>query len=339
MRIQGKYPVRRKDEGKFVLDGTKTSTEWQAFIPNDQNVMYKNPSRGFVSSANQYPVDNTYPYYIMSNHYEAYRNRRINQRLSEMSNITPQDLMKLQADNFNLKASESLPTLLSMLDVLKLNTNEMSAYKKLMAWNYFNSIDSEGASYFEAWSRALAPMIWDEMEGKTVSLPSPTAYTTVKLIKEKPDLSFFDIISTPEKENAADVVRKSFSESVKEISAWKDKKKKEPTWAEYKDSYIQHLARLEPFSYHVKHGGNSSIVNAHGKRNGPSWRMVVSLEKTGVKAWGVYPGGQSGNPGSAYYNNMIDVWTADRYFNLHFNTSAEQIQNFTMSSQTLKSVQ
>ena len=41
MRVQGKYPVRRKDEGKFILDGTKTSNEWKAFIPFDQNVAIK----------------------------------------------------------------------------------------------------------------------------------------------------------------------------------------------------------------------------------------------------------------------------------------------------------
>lgn len=336
MRVQGKYPVRRKDEGKFVLDGTKTSNEWQAFIPNEQNVMYKNPARGFVSSANQFPVDSTYPYYVMSNHYEAYRNRRINQRLGEMSNITPQDLMKLQADNYNLKAAESLPTWLSMLDVSKLNAEEKAAYEKLKAWDFYNNIDSQGASYYESWLRTITPMIWDEIFESKVSLPDPTAYTTIKLIKEKPNLSFFDIVSTPEKETAADVVRKSFSEAVKAIEKWKIDKKKEPQWADYKDSYIQHLARLEPFSYHVKHGGNSAIVNAHNKRNGPSWRMVVSLEKAGVKAWGVYPGGQSGNPGSAFYNNMIDVWTADHYFNLHFNTARDQMQKFAMSTQTIK---
>jgi penicillin amidase len=246
--------------------------------------------------------------------------------------------MRLQADNFNLKASESLPTWLAMLDTSKFNIDEKAAFKKLKAWDYFNNADSEGASYFEAWHRSLGPMIWDEIASASVSLPDPTAYTTIKLIKEKPDLSFFDIISTPEKETAVDVVQKSFSESVKDILKWKKDKMKDPAWADFKDSYIQHLARLEPFSYHVKHGGNSSIVNAHSKRNGPSWRMVVSLEKSGVKAWGVYPGGQSGNPGSMYYNNMIDVWCAERYFNLHFNSTAEQMQKFSMSNQTLKSL-
>ena len=110
MRIQGKFPVRRKNEGRFVLDGTNTATEWKAFIPNEQNVMYKNPPRGFVSSANQYPVDATYPYYVTGSSFEAYRNRRINQVLSASSDITPADMIRLQNDNYNNKAAESLVT-------------------------------------------------------------------------------------------------------------------------------------------------------------------------------------------------------------------------------------
>ncbi|HCW08678.1 MAG TPA: penicillin acylase family protein, partial [Cytophagales bacterium] len=336
MRVQGKYPVRRKDEGRFVLDGTKTSNDWQAFIPNEQNVMYKNPERGFVSSANQYPADDTYPYYINGDRFEAYRNRRINQRLAEMNNITPQDLMKLQADNYNLKAAENLPLWLTWVDEASLNADEKVAYAKLKSWDFNNTIESEGASYFEAWYEEMYSLTWDELLNANVSLPHPTAYQTTKLIREKPDLSFFDIVATPEKETAKEVIRKSFSTSVKSILEWKEKNKKDPQWSDYKDSYIQHLARIEPFSYHVKHGGNKSIVNAHGKREGPSWRMVVSLEKSGAKAWGVYPGGQSGNPGSYYYNNMLDVWLTDHYFNLHFNTSADQMKNFSMSTQTLK---
>ena len=78
MRVQGKFPARRKNEGKFVLDGAKSMNGWQAFIPSEQNIMDKNPTRGFVSSANQYPVDATYPYYITGTSFESYRNRRIN---------------------------------------------------------------------------------------------------------------------------------------------------------------------------------------------------------------------------------------------------------------------
>jgi penicillin amidase len=164
MRIQGKFPVRRKEEGKYVLDGTKTSNEWQAFIPNDQNVMDKNPTRGFVSSANQYPADETYPYYITATSYEAYRNRRINKLLSEMSEITPRDMMELQFDTYNLKAEESLPTFLNYLDTTNFSKPQQRAYRILTAWDYENSVNSEGASYYEAWWDALYPLIWDEIK-------------------------------------------------------------------------------------------------------------------------------------------------------------------------------
>jgi penicillin amidase len=328
MRIQGKYPVRRKDEGKFILDGSKSSNGWQAFIPNEQNVMYKNPSRGFVSSANQYPVDATYPYYVNGESFEAYRNRRINQVLQQSNKISVQDLMNLQSDNFNLKASECVPVFLKHLDSTKFTTDELIAFQILKSWDFVNDKESVGASYFEAWWRRLMPMIWDEMDDPKYSLQTPTSFTTIKLIKEKPDLMFFDIKGTPEKETATEVLRKSFSAGVADIKTWieekdqanepREEKHTRPLWADFKDSYMRHLLRIEPLNIHVRAGGNSGIVNAHSRTNGPSWRMVVSLEKSGVKAWGVYPGGQSGNPGSKHYSDMIDRWTNGKHFSLAF---------------------
>lgn len=326
MRIQGKYPVRRKNEGKFVLDGSTSSNGWKAFIPNEQNVMYKNPLRGFVSSANQYPADSTYPYYITAVNWEAYRNRRINQVLRESDSITVQDMMNLQGDNYNLKAAESLPSFLSQLDTTSFTTDEKVIYNSLKSWNYFNTASSEAASYYEAWWDRLSPMIWDEMDKSDVTLNRPTTYNTIKLIKEKPDLSFFDITETNEKETAKEVLRLSFKAGVADILKWKEDHAKEgkAEWGTFKDSYIGHLLRLEPFNIHVNHGGNHDIVNAHSRTHGPSWRMVVSLEKSGIKAWGVYPGGQSGNPGSYYYSNLLDTWVADKHFQLSFFHAANE---------------
>jgi penicillin amidase len=335
MRIQGKFPVRRIFEGKFILDGSKTTNGWQAYIPNDQNVQYKNPVRGFVSSANQYPVDATYPYYVTASHFEAYRNRRINTVLNESDSITVEDMMKLQNDNYNLKAAESLPVFLSQLDSAHLTPKQAKAFQTLKSWDYINDKDSEGASYYEAWWDVLMPLIWDELEKNKITLTRPTTYNTIRLIKEKPDLTFFDIQGTPEKETARDVLRKAFALSVEDIDKWKAEHASKDTtaaksnteepvkWSMYKDSYIGHLLRLEPLSAHVLTGGNHDIVNAHSKTHGPSWRMVVSLEKTGAKAWGVYPGGQSGNPGSAHYIDMVDAWCNGKYYNLLFLQSPE----------------
>jgi len=319
MRIQGKYPVRRKEEGKYLLDGTKTSQEWQAFIPNDQQVMHKNPSRGFVSSANQYPVDTTYPYYITSTSFEAYRNRRINQLLSEMTEITPRDMMEMQVDNYNLKAAESLPVLLSMIKADTLNATQQLAWSILTQWDYEYDLNSLAASYYDAWWRTLFALIWDEIKNSPVPLDYPTDYTTIQLIKEKPDLPYFDILETPVKETAKEVALLAFVKSVEKIEAWKKEHGKDARWADYKDTFIGHLLQGIPaFSYHVAHGGTGDAINASSRTSGPSWRMIVSLEKSKMKAWGVYPGGQSGNPGSPFYNHMIPLWAKGNYIPFQF---------------------
>jgi penicillin amidase len=36
--------------------------------------------------------------------------------------------------------------------------------------------------------------------------------------------------------------------------------------------------------------------------------MVVELSSTELKAWGTYPGGQSGNPASSRYTNHLQAW-------------------------------
>lgn len=333
MRIQGKFPVRRKDEGKFVLDGSKSIHEWQAFIPNDQMIQDKNPERGFISSANQYPADATYPYYITATSYEAYRNRRINSRLSEMTNITPKDLMDLQFDTYNLKAAESLPMFLDALDIAKLSSSEKEAYDILKSWDYNNTIDSKGASYYEAWWDSLFPMIWDEMRESKADMRFPTTYNTIKLMKEKPDLSFYDIQSTADIETLQDLLQLSFSKAVVSIEEWKTKSGKDPRWADFKDTFIGHLLQgLPAFSQRVQHGGNHDIVNASTRTHGPSWRMIVSLEPAGVKAWGVYPGGQSGNPGSPFYNNMIGTWAKGENNSLLFSNSKEEVKSNALYS-------
>ncbi len=130
--------------------------------------------------------------------FEAYRNRRINHVLQQSNKITVQDMMNLQSDNFNLKASECVPVFLKHLDSTKLTTDELTAFQILKSWNFVNDKESLGASYFEAWWTNLMPMIWDEMNDQKYSLAIPTQYTTIKLIKENPELVFFDIKSTPE---------------------------------------------------------------------------------------------------------------------------------------------
>ena len=327
MRIQGKYPNKRFEEGKFLLDGTTTENDW-TFIPYEHNVMYKNPERGFIASANQYPADSTYPYYIHAASYETYRNRRINGVLRETEGASVQTMMALQNDNYNLKAAESLGIFLDALDSVEMDADEVEAFNQLVSWDFYNNVDSKGASYYERWWDILYPMIWDEMSSSEIPLPYPTAYTTIKLIKEQPDLSLFDIVSTTAKENAEDILLSSFRKMAMEMAVVVEEDENGVDWSNFKGTYVKQLLNLPAFgSYEIPIGGNHNIVNATSKNHGPSWRMVVKLDPKGAKGFGIYPGGQSGNPGSFFYDNYIESWAMGNYLELQLTNEAAAIKD------------
>ncbi len=76
------------------------------------------------------------------------------------------------------------------------------------------------------------------------------------------------------------------------------------------------------------------MVNATSGDHGPSWRMVVEL-KTKPQGYGIYPGGQSGNPGSPYYDNMLSMWAQGLQKELVVLHSAAEHNNHIVSTITL----
>ncbi|MFM7091935.1 MAG: penicillin acylase family protein, partial [Bacteroidota bacterium] len=64
-------------------------------------------------------------------------------------------------------------------------------------------------------------------------------------------------------------------------------------------------------------GGSKTAVNAISQTTGPSWKMVVSLGPK-VEAFGLFPGGESGNPGSFYYDNMVEKWAGGKLNSLYY---------------------
>jgi penicillin amidase len=70
-----------------------------------------------------------------------------------------------------------------------------------------------------------------------------------------------------------------------------------------------HLLGLPAFSERnlAVQGGPSTLNPASAGGHGPSWRMVVELGDS-IRAWGTYPGGQSGNPFSARYRDRLPLW-------------------------------
>lgn len=317
--VNGKFPVKWKGQGKFLLDGSNSSHEWNDFIPREHLYHIKNPSQNFVSSANQHPGDNTYPYYDYDYNFEYYRNRRINDRLRILNNIQVKDMIKLQNDNFNYMASESLPMMLASLDSMSLSDSERTMYNRLANWDFFNEPDLREPSIYELWSDLLYLKIWDEFEDKEVALYTPNSYNTIYLMKNEPDFTFFDHTSTKEVETANDLMRITFKETLDSLNRWRKTNGEDYSWYKFKNTTIRHLLGLPAFSKsEVYIGGNNHIVNAASGRHGPSWRFVVELGDDKVEAWGIYPGSQTGNPGNPTYAEFIDRWATMKYEKMLF---------------------
>ena len=332
--VQGKLPNKWEGQGKFIMDGSLPENDWQSFIPQAFNAHTKNPARGFVSSANQHPVDEAYPFYVYNDGYETYRNRVINSYFSAKDEFNIQDFKDLHNNNYNLKASELMPYMLETMDISNLTAEEKIIFDEAKAWKYNNDIDEVGPSIWKQWYGKLYNMVWDEFDIEGTALDAPSTYQTIYLLKNKGEDAFMDIIKTPKKETAKDLFLLSFKEAANRLMEIK-LEEGNYIWVNYKGTYAGHLLQgLPAFSrFDIPIGGGRNIVNATSENWGPSWRMIVEMTSPPT-ALGIYPGGQSGNPGSKYYDNFIDDWAAGKYHQLNF-LQSDIATDVIISTQTL----
>jgi len=272
------------------------------------------PDRGFVSSANQVPVDTSYPYFLGSD-FPPYRGLIINRLLAEKSSITPADMMKLQTENYDVFAEMARPLLLRYIDESKLDETGKGYLNTFKLWKLRNDPGEQGPVIFKYWWTHLSEEVYDDEFSKTtLPLMRPFESTLLEALIKDSTYSFIDNVNTPDKETIEQVITASFLKSVPDmIQAGKDDKL---TWGKFKDTWARHLLRIPALSrMHLPIGGGTHCINAAKQFHGPSWRMIVHLTNK-TEAYGVYPGGQSGNPGSPYYDNFVDSWAAGKYYPL-----------------------
>ncbi len=320
----GKFPLKWKDQGKYILDGSDPKNDWQGWIPASQNPTVKNPPRNFVSSANQSSTDTSYPYYINWEFSPYERAKRINNRLSVMTNATTDSIRLMQTDSYSIHAQNVLNPLLQMIDQEKLNATQKEAYRIVSKWNKHYDAKEIAASIFDMWYSRLRYNIWDdEFTIADIPMRYPSRDRTVQLILKEQTGKWFDNIHTPQKETLNDLVNEAFGYTCDSLERKYGAIGKAWEWANIKGTHVPHLAKIPGFgSKKLMIGGGKMTINALSETNGPSWRMVVELGKN-PKGHGVFPGGQSGNPGSKFYDTMIDTWAKGELYDLYFMKSPD----------------
>lgn len=320
IKQQGAFVARWNRQGDFIQPGTDTAYAWQGMIPVTENPLMINPVRGFVSSANQMSTDSTYPYYLgAANNFPLYRGIIIYRKLAEMNMITPEDMQRMQADNYNVFAEMARPVLLRNLDESGLTADEKKYVDIFKNWDLRNDVNAKGATVFKCIWDSLEAVVWgDEIRKSKLPLPKPDASTLLEtVLRGDSSFRFMDDINTPGKtESFAEDLLTAIKKAAPRLKQLEAENKLE--WAKMKDTKVNHLLKIPGLSrLRLPIGGGEHIINATKETHGPSWRMIVHLTDE-IEAYGVYPGGQSGNPGSKYYDTFVDYWAAGKYYRILF---------------------
>ncbi|MFK7933680.1 MAG: penicillin acylase family protein [Saprospiraceae bacterium] len=324
MFVQGALPRKNAGQGKYIQDGTQSTNGWRGVLPAEHAPKVVDPVWGYVASANQHSTANNYPYYYNSEFFDGYRGRVIQDTLTQNISFSVADMQALQLNNFSLKTYELFNMMMSRLDFDRMNDAEKAIFQRLYKWDYHYDWAKLEPVYFEEWFDIFYQKTWDELEIQTEyeQILYPTEWRTVYILRDLPESSFFDLKSTPDvRETATDIITLAFQEMVAKVY---QRLLVEPdlNWSNYRNTNITHLGQITAFSHQkVQTSGYKKAINAMTSHTGPSWRMVVEMNET-PQAQIVYPGGQSGNPGSPHYDNFVDTWAKGEYYTAHFMQSA-----------------
>jgi penicillin amidase len=322
----GKYPLRWKGQGRFVLDGANPANDWRGWVPAGHVPHVKDPERGFVSSANQAPTGAAYPYYFGWDYASYERGARINEILRSARDVTPEDMIRMQADVLDIRARAVLPRLLEIVCDDAVTEGEKKCVDELVAWNFEARAAFIAPTIFREFWNELNRLTWDgETTGGTGRTPWPSSQVMVDQILNDPNGEFFarGDQSRPPSDRLTEIARPAFHAAVANLekrlgpfgdACWR--------WGRVKGTEIRHLARIPGFGRKVEADGAGHVIDAIDAVWAPSWRMVVELGGE-IKAWGNYPGGQSGNPGSKFYEDRVDEWAAGKPCELVFLKSAD----------------
>jgi len=328
MRVQGRFPNKWPQQGRFVLDGADPAHRWQSWIPYEHTATQVNPARGFVSSANQHSVDEAYPYWFFHGHLEYYRNRSVNNTLSGTGPFDIDAMKRLQHSGHDIKAAEGLAAMLRLLDTTALDGLAMATYHDLAKWDNVAVHDREEEALFQLWFDTVRTALSASLQAHPLPLGEVTAYNTILILA---DSARRQAVEEALGIDSRAIVQRSF------IALVERRKAEGPLlWRDVNNARVTHLARIPAFSEEkLPVNGAGSAINAQRGNHGPSQRIVVELSSP-PKAWYQLPGGISGHPGSPHYDDLLSEWYTGKYREVLFLGSAREGAEQGLSLTTLK---
>jgi penicillin G amidase len=158
--LPGKIPIRDGWNGMFPVNG-QANEEWKGFIPFEKLPHVYNPQEGYIVSANNKIVTNTYPYSLTFRCGIApYRAERITELIKNNRALTRVDVEKIQNDTVSYLWRDLRTTLLKTTPLDEASQNILN---KLQVWNGDMHVGSEEATIFSYWYRNLRKLMPEDL--------------------------------------------------------------------------------------------------------------------------------------------------------------------------------
>lgn len=316
----GRAP-KRKGSGLVPLEAWIKDNLWFGKVPNNELEHVKNPSEGYLSTANNFIQNTKCKSQLINLPMGPYRNDRIKDVLSGLTDIETEGMKTLQNDLYSLQAEQ-------FLEILDGEFPETPLGQTLKSWDCHYTLESIEATLFEAfYKNLLIETFGDNFFGENSIrfLLSDTSTITDYY-------HLFDRILLSQDSDTLELwfggsqKRKELFQKCLSITLSKSNSYQLLPWGQVNSVTMKNLffqGKLPSF-LGFDHGpiglpgGRATIVQgavykAHGRESSfaPSWRMISDLSEDYIHT--VLAGGVSDRRFSADYKLEIFDWLSGRY--------------------------
>ena len=316
----GLVPVRQGWSGLLPVPAHKGAHRWTGFRGIDELPQIKNPDSGYVATANHNILPAGYPHDLGFDWSAPYRFDRVDEVLRAGSQFTVEDFQRLQHDETSLPARE----LVAMLrESPEWGSDSTAPFE---GWDFVLDADSGEAALFEAWLKHLPSVFLSRLSREA----PPGAHSLIQRYLQLPRL--IELLHQAPDSQRHQVLAEALQQAHTELLSTLGGTSSEWRWGDLHKIRFRHplsnsVARQEAFDLGpVERGGDGFTPNAtrgpgYLQSSGASYRHILDLADWDRSVFTSAPG-QSGQPGSPHYSDLLPMWAEGRYAPLVFSREA-----------------
>jgi penicillin amidase len=152
-KMIGRIPIRRGGCPDLPKPGWTGEFEWDGWIPYDELPELVDPDEGYIVTANNRVVDDSYPHHVTSDWLDGYRARRIEQLLGEAEEHDLDSFRHMQTDVYSIPGDEVVHRLARLEPG---SQREIRAIERLKSWDRRLGPSTVAGSIYQAFLLRLA---------------------------------------------------------------------------------------------------------------------------------------------------------------------------------------